>query len=266
LDSYGLSLSDVAKVLSAANVIEAVGRMEDHYKLYLAMSDTRRRGIDQIRGTIIRSGPGGLVRLDNVATISEGTSPQWIRVTADGHDAVIFQVHQQPGGNTSSDPWEIKAKLAGFQKQLSSDIKIANWYDQSELILSSEKSVRIRSLGVVFAILILLLFCATSRSHTYRRHRGAGGAGRHCSLLYVCQMSFNISDTGRNGAAVDSSSMTPSSWWNTSCVACAKLPGSPRAGSARGVRVYQIPCRLIGFHNHHFCSLGFSLRCDRRLF
>ena len=42
--------------------------------------------------------------------------------------------------------------------------------------------------------------------------------------------------------------------------------GSPRAGSARGFRVYQVPCRLIGFYNHHFCSLGFSLRCDRRFF
>src|SRR5207237_9082388 len=104
----------------------------EHCLLCLAMSYTRLRGIDQIRGTIIRSGPGVLVRLDNVATISEGTSPQWIRVTADGHDAVIFQVHQQPGGNTVQIAQEIKAKLAGFQKQLSSDIKIANWYDQSE--------------------------------------------------------------------------------------------------------------------------------------
>ena len=41
LDSYGLALSDVAKALSAANVIQAVGRLEDHYKLYLAMSDTQ---------------------------------------------------------------------------------------------------------------------------------------------------------------------------------------------------------------------------------
>ena len=52
LDSYGLSLSDVAKSLSAANVIEAVGRMEDHYKLYLAMSDTRFLNLGQIRDTM----------------------------------------------------------------------------------------------------------------------------------------------------------------------------------------------------------------------
>jgi len=72
-------------------VIQAVGRLEDHYKLYLAMSDTRLMSIEQIRATILRSGPGGLVRLGDVATVSEGTAPQWVRVTADGHDAVIFQ-------------------------------------------------------------------------------------------------------------------------------------------------------------------------------
>ena len=100
-----------------------------------------------------------------MATVSEGTTPQWIRVTADGHDAVIFQVHQQPGGNTVQIAQEIKDKLAEFRKQLPADVKIANWYDQSELILASEKSVRDSILvGVVFAVLILCFFCATSRS------------------------------------------------------------------------------------------------------
>lgn len=203
LDSYGLSISDVAKVLSAANVIEAVGRMEDHYKLYLAMSDTRLQSLDQIRGTIIRSGPDGLVRLDNVATISEGTSPQWTRVTADGRDAVIFQVHQQPGGNTVQIAQEIKAKLAGFQKQLSSNIKIANWYDQSELILSSEKSVRDSILvGVVFAILILLLFLRNLKITLIAAIAVPGVLAATILLLYVFQMSFNIMTLGGMAAAV----------------------------------------------------------------
>src|SRR6516165_2097094 len=203
LDAYGLALSDVAKVVTAANVIEAVGRMEDHYKLYLAMSDTRLQNLDQIRGTIIRSGPGGLVRLDNVATISEGTSPQWIRVTADGRDAVIFQVHQQPGGNTVQIAQEIKAKLAGFQKQLSSDIKIANWYDQSELILSSEKSVRDSILvGVVFAILILLLFLRNLKITLIAAIAVPGVLAATILLLYVFQMSFNIMTLGGMAAAV----------------------------------------------------------------
>jgi len=203
LDAYGLSLSDVAKVLSAANVVEAVGRMEDHYKLYLAILDTRLLGPEQIRGTIVRSGPSGIVRLDNVATVSEGTSPQWIRVTADGHDAVIFQVHQQPGGNTVQIAREIKAKLAEFRTQLPSDVKIANWYDQSELIISSAASVRDSILiGVVFAVFILLLFLRNVKVTLIAAHVVPGVLAATILLLYLFHMSFNIMTLGGMAAAV----------------------------------------------------------------
>ena len=203
LDSYGLSLSDVAKSLSAANVIEAVGRIEDHYKLYLAMSDTRFMNAGQIGDTIVRSGPGGVVKLSNVATVSDGTTPQWTRVTADGHDAVIFQVHQQPGGNTVKIADEIKSKLADYQKQLPSGVKIANWYDQSELILASEKSVRDSILvGVVFAVLILLFFLRNLKVTLIAAHVVPGVLAATILLLYVFHMSFNIMTLGGMAAAV----------------------------------------------------------------
>ncbi len=203
LESHGLSLSDVAKALSAANVIEAVGRMEDHYKLYLAMSDTRLLNLEQIRNTILRSGQGGLVRLDDVAVVSEGTTPQWTRVTADGHDAVIFQVHQQPGGNTVKIAEEIKAKLAEFRKQLPAGVKIANWYDQSELILSSAASVRDSILvGVVFAVMILLLFLRNLKVTLIAAHVVPGVLAATILLLYVFHMSFNIMTLGGMAAAV----------------------------------------------------------------
>ena len=203
LDSYGLSLSDVAKSLSAANVIEAVGRMENHYKLYLAMSDTRFLNLGQISDTIVRSGPGGVVRLGNVATVSEGTTPQWTRVTADGHDAVIFQVHQQPGGNTVQIAQEIKDKLAEFRRQLPADVKIANWYDQSELILASERSVRDSILvGVVFAVLILLLFLRNLKVTLIAALVVPGVLAATILLLYVFHMSLNIMTLGGMAAAV----------------------------------------------------------------
>lgn len=203
LDSYGLSLSDVAKALLAANVIQAVGRLEDHYKLYLAMSDTRLLSLEQIRKTILRSGPGGLVRLDDVATVGEGTTPQWIRVTADGHDAVIFQVHQQPGGNTVEIALEIKAKLAEFRNQLPPGMKIANWYDQSELIVSSAGSVRDSIfIGVVFAVLILLLFLRNLKITLIAAVVVPGVLAATILLLYVFHMSFNIMTLGGMAAAV----------------------------------------------------------------
>src|ERR1700712_280015 len=63
LRALGLTLDDVAKALSAQNVLTVVGRLEDRYKLYLAVSDTRLQDLDQIRQTVLRSGSGGVVRL-----------------------------------------------------------------------------------------------------------------------------------------------------------------------------------------------------------
>ena len=96
LDAYGLTFSDVAKSVSASNVLQAVGRLEDHYKLYLLLSDTRIRSQQNIVDTVLRSGADGLVRLEDIARVYPTTVPQWLRVTADGHDAVLVQVYQQP--------------------------------------------------------------------------------------------------------------------------------------------------------------------------
>ena len=69
LNAYDLALSDVAAALNASNVLQAVGRIEDHYKLYLTLSDTRIRSLEDIRNTILRSGENGLVRLDDIARV-----------------------------------------------------------------------------------------------------------------------------------------------------------------------------------------------------
>lgn len=203
LDSYGLSLDDVAKALSGANVITAVGRMEDQYKLYLVISDTRLRNLEQTRDTIIRSGENGIVRLDDIATVSKATAPQFKRVTADGHDAVIFQVYQQPEGNTVQISKDIKEKLSEFHKQLPAHVKVANWYDQSELIVSSTKSVRDAILiGIVLATLILWLFLRNFKVTLIAIISVPSVLAATVLLLYVLHMSFNIMTLGGMAAAV----------------------------------------------------------------
>ncbi len=203
LAAYGLSLNEVAGAISAANVIMAVGRIEDHYRLYLTVSDTRIHGLDQLRETILRSGKNGLVRLEDVATVSHGTVPQWTRTTADGHDAVLLQVYQQPGGNTVQIARDIKKKLAGFRSHLPKGIKIANWYDQSELILSSAASVRDAIIiGVLFAAFILWLFLRNIKMTLIAIVAVPCVLAATILLLYGLHMSFNIMTLGGMAAAI----------------------------------------------------------------
>ncbi len=203
LASYGMSLDDVSKALSASNVIEAVGRLEDHYKLNLVVSDTRLLTLAEIGETVLRAGENGVVTLNDIATISKGVVPQWTRVTADGHDAVLFQVYQQPGGNTVSIAQGLKAKLDAFRKQLASSTKIRNWYDQSELIVSSVSGVRDAILiGVILAALILLVFLRSFKITLIAIITVPAVLAATVMLLYVFHMSFNIMTLGGMAAAV----------------------------------------------------------------
>jgi CzcA family heavy metal efflux pump len=203
LYSYGLSFAEVANALSAANVITAVGRLEDHYKLYLAVSDTRFHSVSEIRNTVLRSGEHGIVLVEDIAQVSKATALRWTRVTADGHEAVIFQVYQQLGGNTVEINKELKEKLAEFHNRLPEGIKIANWYDQSQLILSSAHSVRDAILiGVILAGLILLLFLRNLKIMLIVVIAVPSVLAVTVFLLYVLHMSFNIMTLGGMAAAV----------------------------------------------------------------
>jgi CzcA family heavy metal efflux pump len=203
LASFGLSIGDVAKALSAANIITAVGRLEDHYKLYLSISDTRFADLSSIGMTALRPGTDGVVLLEDVATVERATAPRWTKVTADGHDAVIFQIYQQPGSNTVQIDRELKAKLAGFRQQLPRNVKISKWYDQSELILSSAASVRDAILiGIVLAALMLLLFLRSFKITLIAVISVPSVLAATALLLYVLHMSFNIMTLGGMAAAV----------------------------------------------------------------
>src|SRR6266705_915364 len=202
LQSFKMTLAEVASALSASNVLVAVGRLEQYDKLFLVVSDTRFKKFDEIEHTVWRSTPDGVVLLDDVATIEHSTEPQWVRVTADGHDAVLFQVYQQPSGNTVEIAHGIKAKLREIRKQIPEGVKIADWYDQSDLILASEHSTRDAILiGMVLAAFVLLIFLRDWKVTLIATLTVPAVLAATILLLYVLKMSFNIMTLG--GMAAD---------------------------------------------------------------
>src|SRR5882724_9259673 len=59
LASYGLTMDEVSNALKGANVLQAVGRVQDRHKLLLTLSDSQLKSPDDIRRTIVHSGPTG---------------------------------------------------------------------------------------------------------------------------------------------------------------------------------------------------------------
>ncbi|HKV98001.1 MAG TPA: efflux RND transporter permease subunit [Gammaproteobacteria bacterium] len=203
LRALHLSLADVVNVVSAGNVLTAVGRFEDHYKLYLLVSDTRLQDINKLKQVVLRRGANGIVTVGDVAQVSLSTVPQWIRITANGTNAVLLNIFQQPGANTVQIDQGVEQLLQTYKQKLPPDVHISKWYDQSGLIVASTHSVRDAILiGVILAALVLFIFLRNYKITIISILIVPSAIAISILLLYVLGLSFNIMTLGGIAAAV----------------------------------------------------------------
>lgn len=198
---HGLALSDLVTALSASNVLQAVGRVQDHNKLYLVVASHSLQGIDAIRNVVLKSDPHGLVKVSDVASVHEGVMPQWIKVAEDGKPAVLFNVYEQPDGNAVQIARDVRTRLAALK--LPRGVTIKNWYDQSELVLASASSVRDAVIiGLLLAALVMFAFLRSLRVTLVAILVVPATLAVTVLLLRLMDMSFNIMTLGGIAAAV----------------------------------------------------------------
>ncbi|HET7307901.1 MAG TPA: efflux RND transporter permease subunit [Gammaproteobacteria bacterium] len=203
LEALGLSVADVANALAASNVLNAVGRLTDHYQLYLGVADSRFNSIDEIRQVIVKTGASGAVRLGQIANVTLATVPQWVYIAADKQPAVLLNVFQQPGGNTVDINRKVAAKLAAYRSHLPPDVHLKKWYDQSQLVSASEGSVRdAMIIGVIIAGLVLLVFLRSLKISAIAIVAVPLVLGITILILRALNQSFNIMTLGGMAAAI----------------------------------------------------------------
>ncbi len=203
LAAHSLALNDVTTALTAANVLSAVGHIEDRFKLYLVITDARFKSLEQIGQTVIRSGSGGVTTLADIATIQSTEAPQYTYSVADGKQCVLMQVFQQPDGNTPKIAAAVNTALAAEKKRLPEDVKINCWYDQSDLIKASAGGVRDAVIiGIALAALVLLLFLRNWRMTLIATVAVPVVLAITSLVLYALGQSFNIMTLGGMAAAV----------------------------------------------------------------
>ncbi len=203
LESHGLAMTDLQKALSSNSILSAVGKIEDRHKLFLTIADNRLTRLDDVRAIVVKATPRGAIRLGEVARVYAAAQPMWTRVSADGHSAVILQVKQQPDGNTVQIVRDVQRALHDRQPHLPPGLHISNWYDQSELISGSARSVlEAVMIGVLLAGLVLFLFLRNLRITLITLIVVPAVLLSTVLLLSIMGASFNIMTLGGMAAAI----------------------------------------------------------------
>ena len=154
-----LSLPQITGALTNNNFVASAGMHEENHTLYLTAVDGRLHSIQDIENFIVYSAGGHPVRVKDFARVERGPEPVFNVVTADGENAVLLNVRSQPEGSTLDIARALKRLLRELKGELAPDMKLAFFYDQSEIVRASVASVWEAILfGLILSVFILYFF------------------------------------------------------------------------------------------------------------
>ena len=159
LAARGVSIQQVVDAVKNSNIIASPGLIEENHQLELALVSGQALTFDELNSIVVANLSGSPVKLEDVATVGQGTEPQYTIVTADGRPAVLLNVDRQPDANTVAVVDELTAELKAVRPLLPKDVQVSTFYDQSLLVRESMKSVRDAIvLGLLLSVVILYAF------------------------------------------------------------------------------------------------------------
>ncbi len=165
LTSYGMPVTKIVDAIRNSNLIAPAGMIQENYHLYLTTVTGLVENAGQMENLVVDIVRGTPVLLKDVAHVVPAEAPAYNIVSADGRDAVLINVLQQPDGNAVTIADSVKEELARARAELPPDVQVGTFYDQSLLVRESIGGVTESILiGLVLAVAVLIGFLKNWRT------------------------------------------------------------------------------------------------------
>jgi CzcA family heavy metal efflux pump len=204
METAGITVLDLANAIGTANLIDSPGLYEENHELVLALVGAQVHDIDGLRQlTVKTTSLGAPVHVGDVADVILAPMPVYTYVSANGKPAVLLNITRQPVSNTVAVADGIAAEINQLRTKLPAGVSLEPYYDQSQLVRESIKSVRDAILiGLVLACVILFLFLRDWRSSLIAGLVIPVTVAVTVLALWLIGESFNLMTLGGLAAAI----------------------------------------------------------------
>jgi CzcA family heavy metal efflux pump len=155
-----VTVSNLLDAIARSNLIDSPGLLQQNHQLILGLVSGQSHTPEEIGGIVVKTTPSGVpIRIIDIGSVRQTVKPVYTIVTANGKPAVLLNIYRQPDSNTVEVANEVHQKIDDLRRALPAGVILEPFYDQSELVNGSIKSVRDAILvGLVLAAVILVLF------------------------------------------------------------------------------------------------------------
>ena len=192
LSQYGLSLDEVRTAVANANQRRPMGFVEDAERSWQVRANDQLERAQDYGPVVIRQQNGTLLRLSDVATITDGVENRYNSGFFNDQSAVLLVVNRQAGANIIQTVDQIKAQLPALQSLLPASVQLNVAMDRSPVIKATLKEAEHTLLiAVVLVILVVYLFLGSLRASLIPSLAVPVSLVGTFAVMYLCGFSLN---------------------------------------------------------------------------
>ncbi|MCX6245176.1 MAG: efflux RND transporter permease subunit [Bacteroidetes bacterium] len=193
----------VMAAMGSTNFVESNGLLSDYRRLYLSLTDSRIKTLDEVKNVVIRNDGHRIIRISDISKVTLEEQQEFIRINANGRDAVIIDLVKQQGINLIDFAENVKQKAKEIQRQLPQGVHLRPYYDQSAFVSRSIGSVlECIYIGLILAIFVVILFLRSFRASLNVILIIPVTLALTFTVLYLFGITLNIMSLGAIAAAI----------------------------------------------------------------
>ncbi|MBA3828575.1 MAG: efflux RND transporter permease subunit [Taibaiella sp.] len=203
MTALGITPDSITAAMAQTNFIKSNGYLSDYRYLYLTITDATAHNIDDLKNIVVRNDGKRIVQLKDIADVAVREQVEFVRINANGRDAVLIGVIKQPNANLIDVSTQIEKRVTQLQSILPKDVKIKPYYIQADFVNESVRSV-VDSLwiGLVLAIIVAVIFLRSLRASATILITIPITLCLTLIILYAIGYTFNIMTLGAIAASI----------------------------------------------------------------
>src|SRR5207253_5071744 len=165
LNHYGLGLEDLRGVLNSANANRPKGALANQDHTWSLGATDQLLKADGYRSLVVTYRNGGVVRLSDVATVTDSVEDIRTGGLANGKPAVLLIIYREPGANIIDTVDRLMDILPLLRASIPPTVKLSVVLNATTTIRASVRDVEFTLLiSLALVILVVFLFLRNGRS------------------------------------------------------------------------------------------------------
>lgn len=203
MSALSITPNTIITAFNNNNFVLSNGYLSDYRRLYLNLTDTRLNDVDELNNLIIKNDGNRIVKLKDIATIEVQEQQEFVKINANGNNAVLIDLVKQPGINLLDFAKDAEAKAEEIRKLLPKGFELKSYYNQSAFVGDSIHSV-IKTIyeGLFLAIVVMILFLRSWRASLVVMLTIPVTLAFTMLVLYLFGITINIMSLGAIAASI----------------------------------------------------------------